>query len=202
MISRVQKGVVAGLAATIVVSLLEVANMMLGPWAASFPRLLSVMLQMPDTIAVGLILFLAVLVFVGVPNLIAGYLDAKAGKIQAELDEAARLRAEAEALLAQIRTEKAEAEAQAAEMLRSAEADARLMEVEAKAKLEETLARRQALAERRIAQAEAQASAEVKAAAADLAARAAEQILAARLAGQKSDPLLDAAIAQIGARLN
>ena len=42
----------------------------------------------------------------------------------------------------------------------------------------------------------------MKTAAADLAARAAEQILAARLAGQKSDPLLDAAIAQIGSRLN
>jgi len=54
----------------------------------------------------------------------------------------------------------------------------------------------------RIAQAEAQATAEVKTAAADLAARAAEQILAARLAGQTSDPLLDAAISQIGARLN
>lgn len=53
MMSRVQKGVVAGLAATIAVSLLEVVNLMLGPWAASFPRLLSVMLQMPDTIAVG-----------------------------------------------------------------------------------------------------------------------------------------------------
>ena len=56
--------------------------------------------------------------------------------------------------------------------------------------------------ERRIAQAEAQASAEVKAAAADLAARAAEQILTARLASQKSDPQLDAAIAQLGSRLN
>ena len=53
MMSRVQKGVVAGLAATVAVSVLEIANMMLGPWAASFPRLLSVMLQMPDTIAVG-----------------------------------------------------------------------------------------------------------------------------------------------------
>ena len=31
---------------------------------------------------------------------------------------------------------------------------------------------------------------------------AAEQILAARLAGQTADPLLDAAIAQIGTRLN
>ena len=52
------------------------------------------------------------------------------------------------------------------------------------------------------AQAEAQASAEVKAAAADLAAKSAEAVLAARLAGQAKDPLLDAAIAQIGDRLN
>ena len=153
-------------------------------------------------VAVGLIAFFVIVVIAKVPALVAGVLDAKAAKIQSELDEAARLRVEAEALLAQIRAEKAEAETQAAEMLAAAEADARLMEVEAKAKLEETLARRQALAERRIAQAEAQATAEVRTAAADLAARAAEQILAARLAGQKSDPLLDAAIAQIGTRLN
>ena len=149
-------------------------------------------------VGIGLILFLAICVF----KLIGSALDAKAAKIQAELDEATRLRAEAEALLAQIRAEKAEADAQAAGMLKAAEDDARVMEAEARIKLEETLARRQALAERRIAQAEAQASAEVKAAAADLAARAAEQILVARVAGQKTDPLLDAAIAQIGTRLN
>ena len=76
------------------------------------------------------------------------------------------------------------------------------MEADAKVKLEEALTRRQELAERRIAQAEVQATAEVKAAAAVLAARAAEQILVARLAEQKTDPLLDAAIAQIGTRLN
>ena len=153
-------------------------------------------------VAVGLLLFLAIVVIARVPGLIAGQLDARAAKIQSELDEAARLRAEAEALLAQIRQEKAEAEAQAAEMLKAAEADARVMEAEARAKLEESLARRQALAERRIAQAEAQAAVEVKAAAAELAAKAAEQILTARLAGQKTDPLLDDAIAQIGSRLN
>ncbi len=153
-------------------------------------------------VAVGLLLFFAIVVFAGVPKLVGGALDAKAARIQSELDEAARLRAEAEALLAQIRQEKAEAEAQAAGMLAAAEADARVMEAEAKAKLEESLKRRQELAERRIAQAEVQATAEVKAAAADLAARAAEQILVARLAGQKADPLLDDAIAQIGARLN
>jgi len=153
-------------------------------------------------VAIGLIIFIGILVLAGVPRLAAGKLDEAAAKIQGELDEASRLRTEAEALLATIRAEKAEAEAQAAEMLRAAEADARIMEVEAKAKLEETLARRQALAERRIAQAEAQATTEVKQAAADLAARTAEQILTARVAGQKTDPLLDAAIGQITGRLN
>ena len=153
-------------------------------------------------VAIGLVIFFGILVAVGVPKLVAGALDAKVAKIQTELDEAARLRAEAETLLNQIRAEKAEAEAQAAEMLRAAEADARSMEAEAKIKLEDTLARREALAERRIAQAEAQAMTEVKAAAADLAARATEQILTARVSGQKSDPLLDAAIGQIAERLN
>tara|TARA_R110000782_G_scaffold44654_3_gene99712 strand:- start:638 stop:1153 length:516 start_codon:yes stop_codon:yes gene_type:complete len=153
-------------------------------------------------VGAGLIVFFGILMLVKVPAAIAGQLDATAAKIQGELDEATRLRTEAEALLKQIRAEKAEAEVQAAQMLAAAEADARIMETEARAKLEETLTRRQALAEQRIAQAEAQATAEVKAAAADLAARAAEQILAARLAGQTKDPLVDAAIAQIGTRLN
>jgi F-type H+-transporting ATPase subunit b len=42
----------------------------------------------------------------------------------------------------------------------------------------------------------------VKAAAADVAAQAAQTILAARAALAKTDPQLDAAIAQIGTRLN
>ena len=87
-------------------------------------------------------------------------------------------------------------------MLAAAEADARRLEAEAKVRLEEGLVRRQALAERRIAQAEAQAMIEVKAAAADLAAKAAQDILAARLAVATSDALVDAAIAQIGDKLN
>jgi len=153
-------------------------------------------------VGVGLLIFFGILIAAGVPKLVAGQLDAKGAKIQADLDEAARLRAEAEAMLAQIRKEKAEAEAQAAELLAAAEADARRLEAETKARLEETLARRQKMAESRIAQAEAQASAEVKAAAADLAAKSAEAILVARLAGQAKDPLLDAAIKQIGERLN
>lgn len=59
MMSRVQKGFVAGLAATTAVSLLEATNQMLGPWASSFPRLLSFMAGTPDTPLVGWVLHFA-----------------------------------------------------------------------------------------------------------------------------------------------
>ena len=153
-------------------------------------------------VGVGLVIFFAIVILAGVPKLVAAGLDAKAAKIQADLDEAARLRAEAEAMLAQIRKEKAEAEAQAAELLATAEAEAKRLEADAKARIEESTARRQELAERRIAQAEAEATREVKSAAADLAAKAAQQILASRIDGAKSDAAIDVAIGQLAGKLN
>lgn len=53
MMSRVKMGMIAGLAATAAIFLLEAVNLLLGPWVVSFPRLLSVTLQMPDNVAVG-----------------------------------------------------------------------------------------------------------------------------------------------------
>lgn len=151
-------------------------------------------------VGVGLLVFLAILAFAGVPKLVGRTLDERADKVRSELDEAERLRAEAEALLTQIRAEKVQAEAQAREMIAQAEADAKLMADEARARLEESLARRQAQAERKIAQAESQATADVKSAAADLAAQAAERMLAERLRGKRSDPLIDRAIPQLQGR--
>jgi F-type H+-transporting ATPase subunit b len=152
-------------------------------------------------VGVGLIGFLAIVWFAGGFKKAGAGLDAKAAAIQHNLDEAARLRADAEALLADIRRQKAESEAQGAAMLKEAQEQARLIEASAKAKAEEQLTRRQQLAERKIASAEAAAIAEVKAAAADLASQAAETVLAGRLAKQKSDPLVASAIAQLGAKL-
>ena len=47
MMSRVQKGLVAGFAATVVVSIIEAINMTVGHWAVAFPQLLGVILQQP-----------------------------------------------------------------------------------------------------------------------------------------------------------
>lgn len=153
-------------------------------------------------VGAGLLIFLAIVIFVAkAPKAIGEALDAKTAKIQADLDEAARIREEAQRLLAELKAERAEAEKQAKDMLAAAEAEARRYEADAKAKLEESLARRQQLAERKIANAEAQAAAEVKAAAADLAAQAAEAVLTKRIAAAKSDPLVDGAIKQLATRL-
>ena len=152
-------------------------------------------------VGVGLLVFFALLVFLKVPGTVGRTLDDRATRIQSELDEAQRLRTEAEALLATIRAERADAERRAAEMLANAEAEARRMEEEARVRLEEQIARRAQLADRRIAMAEQQATQDVKAAAADLAARAAEAVLAQRLQGATSDPLVDRAVAQLAARL-
>ncbi|MEI9890851.1 MAG: ATP F0F1 synthase subunit B [Caulobacteraceae bacterium] len=142
-------------------------------------------------------MFFALMLWLGVHKTAAKALDSKAAKIQSDLDEARKLREEAQALLASLKTQREQTETLAAEMLANAKAEAKRMEAEAKDKLEEQIKRRQELAERRISNAEAQASAEVKAAAAELAAQMAESVLAQRLEGAKSDPLVDAAIGQI-----
>jgi F-type H+-transporting ATPase subunit b len=127
-------------------------------------------------------------------------LDARATKIQAQLDEATKLREEAERLLAEIKTQREVSEHQAASIVAMATEEAARMAEEAKVKLEEQIVRRGQMAERRIALAEAQAAAEVKAAAADLAALAAEAVLIARLATAKTDPMVDPAVAALATK--
>jgi F-type H+-transporting ATPase subunit b len=153
-------------------------------------------------VLVGLAAFIGLLIWLKVlPGALFKALDSHAEKIKAELDEAHQLREEAQALLAEVKAQRDEAERQAAGMIEAAKVDAALIASEAKAKLEEQITRRAEMAERKIAQAEAQAAADVKSAAVDLAAQAAEQILVARLASGASDGLVDAAISQIGTKL-
>lgn len=149
----------------------------------------------------GLIVLVVALWRAKVPGMATKALDDRAAKVQAELDEALRLRQEAQALLAQIKTQREHTEHLAAEMLANAQTEAKRFSEEAKAKLEDQIKRRQAMAERKIANAQAQAEAEVKAAAAELAAQIAESVLTSRLQGLKSDPLIDRAVEQMANKL-
>lgn len=153
-------------------------------------------------VGAGLVIFLAIVFFVAKAHkAAAAALDAKSGAIQANLDEAARIRDEAQRLLKELQAERADAERQAKDMLSAAAAQVRQFETDAKAKLEESLERRRRITEQKIATAEAQAAAEVKAAAAELASQMAEQVLIQRIAGAKTDPLVDRGISQLAAKL-
>lgn len=152
-------------------------------------------------VGVAFVVFLVILVFAGAHSFAWKALGDAGDKVRAQLDEANRLREEAQALLARIEADRKASEKLSAEILANAEDQARRMQVEAQERLAEQIERRGQLAERRIATAEAQAAAEVKAAAGELAAQMAEQVLAARIAGAKSDPLIDAAIGQMAGKL-
>ncbi len=152
-------------------------------------------------VAVGLVIFFAILVVARVPRTAAKALDERSAKIRDALADAERLRDEARVVLEGLTRRRAELETQAAAMISEAQVEAKRLEAEAKVKLEAQIARRSELADRRIALAETQAAAEVKAAAAELAAAAAERVLVVRTAGMTSDPLVDRAIADMGSRL-
>jgi F-type H+-transporting ATPase subunit b len=150
---------------------------------------------------IGLALLIAALIWLKVPGMALKALDDRAHRIQAQLDEATKLRQEAERLLADIKTQREAAEQHAVEIVKQAQEEAGRLAEDSKVKLEEQIKRRGEMAERRIALAESQAAAEVKAAAADLAAQTAAAVLAARLAAATSDPLIDAAVAQVAVKL-
>jgi F-type H+-transporting ATPase subunit b len=150
--------------------------------------------------AIGLVIFLVALVYLKVPGMALAALDSRATKIRAQLDEATKLREEAERLLAEIKTQRETSEHQAASIVAMAQEEAVRLGEEAKVKLEDQIKRRGEMAERRIALAETQAAAEVKAAAADLAAQVAEAVLAARLAAATTDPMIDPAVAAVATK--
>lgn len=151
---------------------------------------------------IALIIFLAILAYVKVPAMITGALDQRANKIKDDLDEARRLREEAQELLAEYQRKRKEAEQEASEILAAAKREAAALEKDAEQKANEFVARRTALAEQKIAQAQAQAVAEVRASAVDLAIAAASKLVESKATGATADKLIADGIAQVKAHLN
>ena len=153
-------------------------------------------------VAVATILFVVLLVYMGVHKRLAEMIDARRIRIQAELDEARRLKEEAQKLVAEYKRRQGEAEAEADALVANARAEAERYAAEAHAKLEEFIARRTKMAETKISQAEAQALADVRAAAADAAVAAASEVLSQTAKGQIAEDLITRGIADVKAKLN
>ena len=145
--------------------------------------------------------FLFLISFLGVWKLLAEKLDLRSDGIRTELDEARRLREEAQALLASFQRKQKDAETQAEEIVAQAKRDAEAMAAQSRRDLAERLERRAAAAEAKIANAEAQALKDVRSTAADLAVDMAEEMLRGQLGAADQARLFKDGLAGMG-RMN
>jgi len=153
-------------------------------------------------VAIAFVIFLCLLVYLGAHRRVIDGIDQRKARIQAELDEARRLREEAQALLAEYQRKRNEADREAEAIIASANVEAERLAAEGKARMEDFVVRRTKMAETKIAQAEAQALAEVRSAAADAAVAAAEKILSTAANGKIADDLVARGIADLRKRFN
>lgn len=151
---------------------------------------------------VGLLLFIAVIIYYKVPGMMAKSLDERADQIRNDLSEAKRLREEAQHLLVEYQRKRKEAEVEAANIIAAAGREAELLTAEAKKKTEEFVARRTAISEQKIKQAELDAIKEVRFAAVDLAIAAAEAVITRKADAGVQAKLFQTAVADVKARLN
>jgi F-type H+-transporting ATPase subunit b len=151
---------------------------------------------------VGLILFLAIVAYLKVPGMIGGQLDQRADKIRNELEEARKLREEAQQLLAEYQRKRKEAEAEAVGIVDAAKREAKALAADAKVKTEEYVTRRTAFAEQKIAQAERDAIAEVRGSAVDIAIEAARKVLGDKVDATTAGQLFKSSIDAVKTKLN
>lgn len=151
---------------------------------------------------VALVIFIALVLYLKVPGMLSKSLDERADRIRAELEDARKLREEAQQLLAEYQRKRKEAEKEAADIVESAKREASLLAEEAHKKTEEYVARRTALAEQKIGQAEREAVNEVRASAVDLAVEAARHILGGKVDAKTSTELFKGSVQELKAKLN
>jgi F-type H+-transporting ATPase subunit b len=160
-------------------------------------------LQEAETwVGLGFVIIVGILLYRRVPAFIGAALDRRAVAISKELDEAKRLRDEAEAVLAEYKRKAQNAEKEAESILTEAKAEAERFAADARANLSLQIERRAKQAQDKIAQAEAHAMAEIRALAADAAAAAAEKLITARLDEQRAANLVSESLKDLSAKLN
>lgn len=157
----------------------------------------------PVFVALSMVVVIAIMLWRRVPAVIGGMLDRKIAGIRANLDEAAKLRAEAEAIRSEYERKAAAAAQEADAILAHAREEADGIVAQAEADAASLIERRGRMAEDKIAAAERAAIADVRATAADAAARAAAALIAERHDADADRTLVDQTISGISAaRLN
>ncbi|MGQ0559048.1 MAG: F0F1 ATP synthase subunit B family protein [Sphingosinicella sp.] len=149
-------------------------------------------------VALAMLAVFAVLVWKRVPAAIGQALDRRIGTIRQQIDEAARLRAEAEALRAEYAAKTKRADGEVAAMLDRARSEADAIVAKAETDAAALVERRGRIAEDKIAAAERAALDEVRARTASAAAAAAETLIRDRLDARADKAIVDSAIDDLG----
>ena len=147
-------------------------------------------------VAVGFLILLAVL-FKPAKKMITASLDSRAEKIRSSLDEAEKLREEAQHVLADYQRKQREAAKEIEGLVANARSQAETMRSEAENSLKNTLARREQLAHEKISRAEADAIVEVRNLAVDMAIKASGEFLERRRGQKQSQELIETAIKEL-----
>jgi len=153
-------------------------------------------------VAVSTLIFVGILLYLKVPAAIAKALDSRIDGIKAQLDQAAKLRAEAEALKAEYEAKLAEAERNANDIFAAAKAEAENMLAAARQDVEALTERRRQAAESKIAVAERTAIEEIRDAAIRAGSAAAQQLITEKLSDEKRRQIVDTSIGDLDRRLH
>jgi F-type H+-transporting ATPase subunit b len=161
------------------------------------------MLASPELwVLVSFVLFLALLVYYKIPDKVVKALDNRADRIRTELEEARRLREEAQSILADYQRKRRDAEKEAEDIIAMARREAQFYAEESRKALNESLQRRVRLAEEKISRAEEQAVQDIRSQSADAAVAAAETIVARELKGDSAGDLVSKGIREVSTKLN
>ena len=152
-------------------------------------------------VALSLFGFLGLLAWFGVHRLLGAKLDARAEGIRGELDEARRLREEAQEVFASFERKQREVEEQASEIVARAEREAKDAAERAKEEIAASVELRIKRARDQIESAESAAMTEIRERAVRVAVAAAGEVLQKSLSAEKSESLIDSSIDETVRRL-
>lgn len=153
-------------------------------------------------VLIAFLIFVGVVIYFKVPSIVGGMLDKRAEGIRADLDEARRLREEAQEIYASYERRQREVKGQAQEIVANAKREAEAQAAKAQADLKTSIERRLKGAEDQIASAENDAVRAVRDRAVRTAIAAASELLAAQVQSGQRSAGIDDAISEVSQRLN
>ena len=153
-------------------------------------------------VALAFVLFFVLLWRYRVQDIIFRALDERSDRIRRELEDATRLREEAQTLLASYERKQKEVVEHADAIVARAAEDAKAAAEQAKKDIAVSIERRMKAASEQIASAEAAAIRDVKNQAVAVATAAAAEVIQKAMTAQAADKRIDEAIAEVGRRLH